>query len=192
MGTNTWKEIEDIPYRFHQIMGFGVYFHGRPHWVLGKWRCRSSESVVSLDIGDERFEELQLPIQCMEDRRRCMSVGVLDDHLSLLVTVDNRRWEMWVMEEYGNCESWTKRYDITDSAISGNYKESDVCGFQRMKPSASNLEIGNYFESFVSLNSETYRGRSKRGTKVNLEVEKKKRRRRSSMCGIVITRASTL
>lgn len=109
LGTDSWKSVPIIPYFFY-YRTFGLLVNGSFHWLAGSKR---GTLIVSLDISDERFKEIELPIECLKKRSRFITEAMLDGCLSVLVRNDR----VWVMQDYGIRESWIKRYSITNEMI---------------------------------------------------------------------------
>lgn len=77
-----------------------MIFNGDLHWLpLGQ----DNYVLLSLDISDETFKEMQLPIEVLkENMNRYMFLGVLEGCLCVLVSsVVNDRFEVWEMLDYG-------------------------------------------------------------------------------------------
>ncbi|XP_026377650.1 F-box protein CPR1-like [Papaver somniferum] len=114
LGSNSWKCIGTIPYKFPYHEGpspSGEIFNGALHWLVKT--VTSYMSVVSFNIADEKFEELPLPEKLQEKKESLACLGKWDECLSLLVNSNNFQFDVWVMQEYGVHESWTKRSSIT-------------------------------------------------------------------------------
>ncbi|XP_026452390.1 F-box/kelch-repeat protein At3g06240-like [Papaver somniferum] len=122
LGTDTWKNIEPIPYVFYRKAVFGVLVNGALHWWGDKRVKEQSNStvIVSLDISDERFREMQLAEEMLGDDRYMVSIGALEGRLCVFVHVDET-FHVWVMQEYGVQESWTKLYNINYRVFTSPY-----------------------------------------------------------------------
>ncbi|KAL2478755.1 F-box/kelch-repeat protein-like [Forsythia ovata] len=51
-------------------------------------------------------------------RESCLSPSVDEKSLALFISYSNNageRWDMWLMNEYGKVESWTKKYIIVQN-----------------------------------------------------------------------------
>lgn len=115
--------------------------------------------------------------------------GVLEGCLYVIVDFFNVHSEVWVMQNYGVRESWTKRYTISNERILNAYLPSLVWSFKSGEllvgiwsifdlviydptdesvrepnmPSLTKLgKEGYYYESLVSLRSGTYVGGRRR------------------------------
>ncbi|XP_026419518.1 F-box protein CPR1-like [Papaver somniferum] len=181
LASNLWKTVKTIPYRFCDIQISGVLVNENLHWLaLGQYDLL----LLSLDISDENFKEMQLPREIPE-MNKDMSLGVLQGCLCLLVSSDvngvENYFEVWEMLDYGVRESWTKHYVISHESIINELRylklvrsfknheilllKGDILVLYDPKHgSARELKINNvpfrnaetYCESLVSLNSGTY------------------------------------
>ncbi|XP_026406135.1 F-box protein CPR1-like [Papaver somniferum] len=182
LSSNSWKTEKTIPYFFTLMQTAGVLVNGDFHWLAV---VPSRFVVLSLDISDESFNEMQLPDGLKEKNKDLrMVLGVLEGCLCALVSsyVNEIKigYEVWKMLDYGVRESWTKLYVIAhESIISDNHyfrlvwssKNGDIlllsCDslvlYDPKHESARELNINdipflnaeNYFKSIVSLNSGT-------------------------------------
>lgn len=109
----SWRRIGDVD--FYITLEAGELVNGELHW-LAEARS-SSHFVVSLDISEETFKEIQLPKGPLVNKHRFMTLGVLEGCMCVLVRGINARAEVWVVEDYGVQDSWTKRYVINDELI---------------------------------------------------------------------------
>ncbi|XP_026445709.1 F-box protein CPR1-like [Papaver somniferum] len=163
--------------------------------------AQSNYVLLSLDISNESFNEMQLPDELEEKNDDlCMVLGVLEGCLCALVSsyVNDAKigFEVWAMLDFGVQESWVKRYVIGHESIisDSNYirlmwtsKNGDIlllsCDslvlYDPKHGSARELIINdtfliadNYFQSLVSLNSGTY-VRTEDGLKINGNLKKK-------------------
>ncbi|XP_026389160.1 F-box protein CPR1-like [Papaver somniferum] len=121
LASNSWKPGQTVPYGFPNFMQrHGVLFNGDLHWLAV---AQDKFCLLSFDISDESFKELQLPPKELLEKNKntCMILGVLEGCLCILVnSYANGIWihcEVWKMLDYGVQESWTRRYIITRESI---------------------------------------------------------------------------
>ncbi|XP_026417431.1 F-box/kelch-repeat protein At3g06240-like [Papaver somniferum] len=181
LGSNSWKTIENVPYEFHISNPSGVLVNGDLHW-LAQRKGSSDVVLVSLDISNEIFKEVELPKEPSENDLVFRNLGVLKGCLCLFVVDVGVCVEVWVMQNYGVRESWTKRYIVSDKTkylrLTWSFKNGEILfggGYAGLylydsrdmlaKPNFSRLSYlyqeGCYFESLVSLTSGTYVGEEK-------------------------------
>ncbi|XP_026384649.1 F-box/kelch-repeat protein At3g06240-like [Papaver somniferum] len=187
LGLNSWKRIGNVEFR--SLRDAGVLVNGDLHW-LAESQDSSRQIVVSLDMSEEIFKEMQLPKTSVSRPHRFMKVGALEGCLCVLGSDICLQVEVWVMQDYGVHESWTKRYVINHESVSNDYllrlvwsfKSGEILfgissngslisydpNYRRLRPTnllrVTHIEKeGSYCESLISLNSNTYQGRT-RGT----------------------------
>ncbi|XP_026420682.1 probable F-box protein At1g14315 [Papaver somniferum] len=189
LGTNSWKISRRVLDGFPSRLFIGVLVDGNFHWLN-----QTHDKIISLEISDEKFEELEKPEELLEKKHRSITIGVLERCLALVVNFQVQ-FEVWVMQEYGIRESWTKSYKIADNRIQSDVPYTRlVCSFRNGEVlvllaayklivydtkhastrEQSMLDIAfyknalNYFESLVSLNSDSYVGQKKKKIKFKI------------------------
>ncbi|XP_026398676.1 F-box/kelch-repeat protein At3g06240-like [Papaver somniferum] len=115
LGTGSLRALENILYVF--------YLPGRAngvlHWLVHP--CNRGKNTVrvilSFDVGDEKFKEMQLPIPLCGapegDKYYKTSIGLLDGKLCLSWYVGDGNVDVWIMQNYGVIESWTKIFSVS-------------------------------------------------------------------------------
>ncbi|XP_026384498.1 F-box protein At3g07870-like [Papaver somniferum] len=180
LGTSEWKSSQTVPYNIPDKRQAGVFVNGAFHWFGEAREENSLKLIVSLDISNEKFDKLQLPIELVEKKHSSMIIDVLAWCLCVLVMTQDC-FEVWVMQDYGVQESWVKRYIIGHASIMTNFNLRQMWSllngqillgnhsqlviydpkhstFKELKFSG-NLRLFDaktYVESLVSLNSGTY------------------------------------
>jgi len=101
LGHDYWRRIEDIPYS-NRIRGHGVFVRGTVNWC-------ASDDIISLDLEKESYQKIWLPD--FDNENNSWDLGVVRDCLCVFASSDIY-WDVWIMKEYGNQESWTKLYTI--------------------------------------------------------------------------------
>ncbi|KAI3698399.1 hypothetical protein L2E82_41915 [Cichorium intybus] len=104
--TNTWKEVTDSPYDHSHWRSLpGVFVDGFLHWVANK-DSDHSPVIIAFSLADEKFYELPSPNlhnNAVVMSRIACNLIVLGGKLAIFV-----KDEVWLMNEYGVRESWTK------------------------------------------------------------------------------------
>ncbi|XP_026382349.1 F-box/kelch-repeat protein At3g06240-like [Papaver somniferum] len=98
----------------NNYMEAGVFFNGAFHWL---WKVNTvvSKRIVSLKMGEEKFEEVKLPTALPEDQYY-MDMGVLDGRLCRLSRF-KETLGVWIMKDYGVQESWSNLYTLRFDSI---------------------------------------------------------------------------
>ncbi|XP_026398295.1 F-box protein CPR1-like [Papaver somniferum] len=109
--SNSWNSSSQIlPYYMYPLWVVSwVLVNEILHWIFRSGHC--SWLIICLDINEEKFEEFQLPKEPLKNKCLCMAPGVLEGCLCVLFSF-MADFEVWVMQDYGFPESWTKRYTI--------------------------------------------------------------------------------
>ncbi|KAJ4978869.1 hypothetical protein NE237_009649 [Protea cynaroides] len=187
LGANpSWRSIGpteyDIEYGHHALVNGAIHWmaYGANPWVEnGTGSFTMTMVLISFDFGDEKFRELSLPeIFGDEDIKYHLKLVELGGFLSLYLHKDKFFFEIWVMKNYGDEQSWTKVFSVARPILStfwGSFKplvilkkdeeilcESDYEFFilnvvkneiRILHPSGEHYNSGKemYFESLVSL-----------------------------------------
>ncbi|GKA47854.1 F-box associated domain containing protein [Tanacetum coccineum] len=107
--SNTWRQVTDLPYGHGKCLSlFGVFVNGFLHWIV-KNRSNKSLVIVAFSLADEKFSEVPLPKFCndvgiMMSNTDCKLVD-LGEKLAIFFQTEG---EIWLMNEYGVNEYWTK------------------------------------------------------------------------------------
>ncbi|GAU28813.1 hypothetical protein TSUD_21500 [Trifolium subterraneum] len=119
LGTNSWKRIKDFPFLpWFSGLGMskhGIFVSGTVNWLAyhqsnGHAINVSSQCIVSLHLGKESYQEIPLPdfgnskMLTLEVMRDCLCLSSLKSPKSY--------FDVWLMKEYGNKESWTKLFRL--------------------------------------------------------------------------------
>ncbi|XP_026442955.1 F-box/kelch-repeat protein At3g23880-like [Papaver somniferum] len=181
MGSNSWKSIESVAYSFPICGVPGVLVNGALHWLGHTQALQRSLVMVSFNVNEERFEELQLPKQPFEKKNIFVTLGLLKGCLCVINSVDCDRFQIWRMQDYGVRESWNLCHVITNERIVNDsllilvwFKSGEILfqipgdlvfydtknGTAREPNIRSSslvlMKQETYFESLVSLNSGTF------------------------------------
>ncbi|KAL7160165.1 hypothetical protein ABFS83_01G075900 [Erythranthe nasuta] len=116
VGSSSWRDIEARPpSRYIDWDTCSVLLNETVCWL-----CRYpdiSNFIVFFDFETEKFGEILPPPSYGVDQtlnRQSMNIGVLGGNLC--VTDDTFHFDIWVMKEFGNRDSWTKEF-VIDSAV---------------------------------------------------------------------------
>ncbi|CAK8571741.1 unnamed protein product [Lathyrus sativus] len=108
LGTNAWRRIQDFPSGV-PFDDSGKFLSGTVNWLASR-DSYSSWVIVSLDLENESYRELLQPdyggVTVVT-----LSLGVLRDCLCILSHTDTFS-DIWLMNEYGNKDSWTKLFRV--------------------------------------------------------------------------------
>ncbi|CAN1160931.1 F-box/kelch-repeat protein At3g06240 [Linum perenne] len=90
----------------------GVFVGGSIHWC--KLHKINQHVIHAIDLLTNTYHQLQFPdYNFGETSFDSLNIGIVDTRLSLCgVHMDGRKIGIWVMEEYGNHESWNRLYYI--------------------------------------------------------------------------------
>ncbi|CAH1415070.1 unnamed protein product [Lactuca virosa] len=170
--TNTWRRVSDSPYDHSYGRNLpGVFVNGFLHWVAMK-DSDHVPVILAFSLADERFSELPSP-SLHEDvdimYRNDFKLVVLGGKLAVFMED-----EVWLMNEYGVRESWTKilvhgihEIPMVEPMIfydNGNFllvsrdlmviydiKERSFCKSGNVSWNMKDLKVrGSYVESLVS------------------------------------------
>ncbi|XP_026378977.1 F-box/kelch-repeat protein At3g06240-like [Papaver somniferum] len=133
--SDAWKKCQTVPYYFPGYLKPGVIVNGALHWWAMKRHGDGDEVILSFDFNEEVFKEVAIlegPMihkEVSDTDYENNSVGVLGGCLCLLhKTFD--KVDVWIMQEYGVKESWTKRFTITEESIVDTIALRVICDFQ--------------------------------------------------------------
>jgi F-box interacting protein len=109
MGTDYWRRIhDDFPF-YGPVHRPGVFVSGTVNWLAYDASSSHSCAIVSLDLEKESYQKLSHPD--LENDADMRTLGVVRDCLCIFASND-MFLDVWIMNEYGNKESWTKLYSV--------------------------------------------------------------------------------
>ncbi|XP_074307572.1 F-box protein CPR1-like [Silene latifolia] len=121
--SGSWGRIHDFPreYYLSYKRAWGNYVNGFLHWVV----TRNPESdgtklIIAFDLGSEEYKIVSQPEYSGGEFH--MNVDVLKGCLCVLCNYVDVKTDVWVMEEYGVQNSWTKLFSIAQGDIIGIYE----------------------------------------------------------------------
>lgn len=112
VGSHTWRRVYGAPYP--NIQGsFDPYLSGFYHFLTTS--SKPSELICSLDLETESFGFIQPPQHFTPgytNKISWINVGTNRGCLCLCYVFDHSSFEVWVMKEYRDQESWRKEFSI--------------------------------------------------------------------------------
>ncbi|XP_057448183.1 F-box/kelch-repeat protein At3g23880-like [Lotus japonicus] len=109
LGTHAWREIQDFP-SCVPFTGTGKFLNGTLNWLVSH---ESNWFINSLNLGKESYQKILPPDDGNEPEN---FLGVLKDCLCVLCG-DALVWNVWLMKEYGNQNSWTKLFSVATELL---------------------------------------------------------------------------
>ncbi|KAM3395668.1 F-box/kelch-repeat protein [Capsicum galapagoense] len=121
--TGLWKDVDPkgIRCKIIEYLYSSVYVNGVIHWVS----CVKNEGggflngLLGFDLGDEKFREMCLPQSLVRVSPMDLSVRLCGDRISVIWYEKGRdvgeacdRCGVWVMDRYGEVESWNKKFVV--------------------------------------------------------------------------------
>lgn len=111
---NSWRRIENLPFRVSLgSFGDGALLNGALHWIAEKNEQNGNKyCVLAFDLSSEEFRKMACP-SFPEEYFYSHNLKIINGSLCLIIT-NNYPWngisvvDLWVMEDYGVDESWTK------------------------------------------------------------------------------------
>lgn len=161
MDTGTWKSIGYAPCAL-VVPSFNSFLRGCLHWVPSSGS--SPDYIFSFNFETEEFGSVAPP-PCLDATKRQISdyirLGTVEGCLFVCVFGDSRKFDLWVMKEYGVKESWTKQF-----VIENLYPRQSRYDFYEPVKFLSNGEILMLYNDseVVCYNTETKRMRRTRVT----------------------------
>ncbi|XP_026416033.1 F-box/kelch-repeat protein At3g06240-like [Papaver somniferum] len=103
--SNTWRTVNTIACGY--LESTGLHLNGALHWIGAT--NKTIRDIVAFDISSEKFMNLPIPdeILLLPKGSYC-DLTVLGDSLCIVCGVFNDWVDIWVMQDYGVGESWTK------------------------------------------------------------------------------------
>lgn len=117
LSTNSWRLIGEVMPVTYIVSGRGskAYLNGNYCW-WGKYNNNDDQAMISFNMSDEVFQTTPLPGVCSVTiyGGYLKSFAVLNESIALILfpCKDVQCFEIWLLTEFGNKESWTKLYTI--------------------------------------------------------------------------------
>ncbi|XP_058741581.1 F-box/kelch-repeat protein At3g23880-like [Vicia villosa] len=132
---NIWRNIQNFPvfpllfmYRFNRSAFDGVYLSGTVNWLAvfdSKVKSLENYVIISLDLGNERYTQMQLPHGFDEMPRVDPTIRVLTNSLCFSYDFRQTHFVIWRMMEFGVQESWTQFLTISYLNLGIDYNFGD-------------------------------------------------------------------
>lgn len=111
LGTNFWRRIHDFPFGV-PFDESGKFVSGTVNWLASNDSSYTSSIIVSLDLEKETYQELLQPdYGAGAVNLVTKTLSVLRDRMCILAH-SYTFFDVWLMEEYGNRETWTKLFRV--------------------------------------------------------------------------------
>ncbi|KAL9400893.1 hypothetical protein Peur_004742 [Populus x canadensis] len=119
IGTGKWRSIQKALLNLRMFI-VDSFVCGSIHWEL-RDEDDCVNSIGSFNFENEQFSQLSLPPRYDEgDVTLTAFEGCLG--LSFFHTYSDPQYEIWIMKEYGNKESWTKQFTVKNLGFSNLYE----------------------------------------------------------------------
>ncbi|XP_026399222.1 uncharacterized protein LOC113295081 [Papaver somniferum] len=107
-----------------------------------KFSSSSSEDLIALHMTDELVRGIQQPKTNFKKCGYTTCIDVVDGCLSMLYSNVNLGFQVWLMEDYGKKESWTKLYNISKLTSPEMGRSGCLRRIKCLKSGDSLLEVG--------------------------------------------------
>ncbi|KAM7497934.1 hypothetical protein LguiA_022348 [Lonicera macranthoides] len=166
VSTGVWRNVSvnGVMYKVVEFIWSSAFVSGAVHWVVydrneegGGEEGQFSNRILVFDMGSDVFSYLELPNQLANVYPLDLSIAAFGDTVVVYwcqARVLGRlcgRCAVWVMQEYGNVESWSERFLVD---LEGGI--SNVVGFRK----SGELLLEKWIGSLVSYDPESDRIRS--------------------------------
>jgi len=115
LGTGSWRSIGKVMYNINAGFYFNTFVNGALHWEV--MELNTPDFIRAFDFGSEKFRAVPAPSAFVRSEKEFidyMRFGVLLGCLSIGDSGESDHVDIWVMNEYGIKESWTKNFVITN------------------------------------------------------------------------------
>ncbi|PRQ30953.1 putative F-box domain-containing protein [Rosa chinensis] len=109
LGTDSWRRIRDSPLGCVFVDKSATFVSGALHWMADQ-EPSLTRVIISLDLTSETY--IEVPQPDYEYSSELAEVGASRGCLCLLAYDNDEYYDIWVMNEYGVRESWTKSIKI--------------------------------------------------------------------------------
>ncbi|KAJ8764737.1 hypothetical protein K2173_009125 [Erythroxylum novogranatense] len=181
VGRKSWTSV-DCSLAGNPVESLDPFVNGALHWISD--RCRTEGMLCSFNLDTDTFMPIALPNNLDTDvlkKITWINTGALGDCLCLCYAFEGVSFDVWVMNDYGVKESWTKNFSIDIQYYCGleigikhrpiwftregnmwlNCDSSSLVSYCRTKRSFREMVIGAgttieavpYIPSFISLST---------------------------------------
>lgn len=124
---NTWTRADTISNRIRIWGDFGVFANGSLYWLA------EDNNIFSFDLGVHRHRELSYPAGV--DRTGGNGIGLVAFNrcLCLINEYPGSRTDLWLLNNSGEENSWSKILSVEQPGILGSFKELIPVTFSRTR-----------------------------------------------------------
>lgn len=116
--SNSWKRAETITNKYCITGHFGVHANGSVYWLASK----DSYIIFAFDLGVERHKELPFPAGVDPTNEDEVVLTVVNGRLCLLYPYPDSHGDIWLMNNNGVENSWSKLFSVKQAHICKSIK----------------------------------------------------------------------
>lgn len=109
--SNSWSSVNPLPSVLSvPLFDSGKFVNGALHWFWTPFsQSPPSCFILSFSMRSELYDEVEQPTyDLLPGTKRHLILGILNNCLCILCNYEATRSDLWIMNEYGNKQSWTK------------------------------------------------------------------------------------
>ncbi|XP_042006554.1 putative F-box protein At3g16210 [Salvia splendens] len=111
LGTGSWRSIEAFnPGIFSLDFDTAAFFNGNLHWLT--YDSKENRFICCFDLETELFTRFYLPREFNSDTYLYKRIYIFEGRLCLCGILDLRHIVIWMMNNYGDDNSWIKEYSF--------------------------------------------------------------------------------
>ncbi|XP_047309300.1 F-box/kelch-repeat protein At3g23880-like [Impatiens glandulifera] len=108
--SGSWRKVKNYP-QFCPLGERGMFVSGSLHWGASmETGINNYQGILTFDLTEETFSEISQP--CFGEGILDSLVGVLSGCLCMLFNYGGKKFDLWIMKDYGKTESWTKLFSL--------------------------------------------------------------------------------
>ncbi|KAK4783723.1 hypothetical protein SAY86_018091 [Trapa natans] len=116
MASNSWRRIHNLPYSLIYPRKMGVFVNMALHWIMTpELTLDSPNYIVGFNLESEDFSVIPQPE--ILDQSCEIDVAVLDCCLCMVASYKDTGVDVWIMNNYGKKDSWSKLFSILQSDV---------------------------------------------------------------------------